>query len=84
MKLANQVIEQTDAAVIGVGLRNPYDIMAYPNADAYLTQYGTKDVSFEAAVNTIFGVNQPTAKLPVTIYNQDGNVLYGFDHCLGY
>jgi len=84
MKLANQMIEQTDAAVIGVGIRNPYDIMAYPNVDAYLTQYGTKDVSFEAAVNTIFGENKPTAKLPVTIYNQDGSVLYGFDHGLGY
>ncbi|WML41279.1 beta-N-acetylhexosaminidase [Neobacillus sp. OS1-2] len=84
MKLANQVMEQTDAAVIAVGLRNPYDVMAYPNVDAYLTQYGTKDVSFEAAVNTIFAVNQPTGKLPVTIYNQDGSVLYGFGHGLGY
>nr|WP_312469810.1 glycoside hydrolase family 3 N-terminal domain-containing protein [Neobacillus sp.] len=84
MKLANQVIEQTEASVIGVGIRNPYDVMSYPNVDAYLTQYGTKDVSFEAAVNTIFGVNKPTAKLPVTIYSQDGSVLYGFDHGLGY
>ncbi|QCJ44185.1 beta-N-acetylhexosaminidase [Bacillus sp. S3] len=84
MQLANQMIDQTDAAVIGVGLRNPYDIMAYPNADAYLTQYGTKNVSFEAAVNTIFGINKPTAKLPVTIFNQDGSVLYGFDHGLGF
>jgi beta-N-acetylhexosaminidase len=84
MKLANQVIEQTESSVIGVGIRNPYDVMAYPNVDAYLTQYGTKDVSFEAAVNTIFGVNKPTAKLPVTIYSQDGSVLYGFDHGLGY
>ncbi|CAH2714172.1 Beta-hexosaminidase [Neobacillus rhizosphaerae] len=84
MKLANQVIEQTEASVIGVGIRNPYDVMAYPNVDAYLTQYGTKDVSFEASINTIFGVNKPTAKLPVTIYSQDGSVLYGFDHGLGY
>ncbi|MBO0958636.1 glycoside hydrolase family 3 C-terminal domain-containing protein [Neobacillus sp. MM2021_6] len=84
MKLANQMMEQTDAAVIAVGLRNPYDMMAYPNVDAYLTQYGTKDVSFEAAVNTIFAVNQPTGKLPVTIYNQDGSVIYGFGHGLGY
>ena len=84
MKLANQMINETDASVIGVGIRNPYDIMAYPNVDAYLTQYGTKNVSFEAAVNTIFGANKPTAKLPVTIYNQDGSVLYGFDHGLGY
>ncbi|MEH7352686.1 glycoside hydrolase family 3 N-terminal domain-containing protein [Neobacillus drentensis] len=84
MKLANQMINETDASVIGVGIRNPYDIMAYPNVDAYLTQYGTKNVSFEAVVNTIFGVNKATAKLPVTIYNQDGSVLYGFDHGLGY
>jgi beta-N-acetylhexosaminidase len=84
MKLANQMIDETDAKVIGVGLRNPYDIMSYPNVDAYLAQYGTKDVSFEAAVNTIFGVNKPTAKLPVTIYNQNGSVLYGYDHGLGY
>ncbi|ETI68577.1 beta-N-acetylhexosaminidase [Neobacillus vireti] len=84
MKLANQMIDETDASVIGVGIRNPYDIMAYPKVDAYLTQYGTKDVSFEAAVNTIFGVNKPSAKLPVTIFNQDGSVLYGFDHGLGF
>lgn len=84
MKLANQMIDETNAKVIGVGIRNPYDIMAYPNVDAYLTQYGTKDVSYEAALNTIFGVNKPAAKLPVTIYKQDGSVLYGYDHGLEY
>jgi beta-N-acetylhexosaminidase len=83
MKLANQLIE-TDIPVIGVGIRNPYDIMAYPNVDAYLAQYGFRPASYEATVNTIFGVNNPTGKLPVTIYNQDGSVLYGFDHGLGY
>lgn len=84
MKLANQLIEQTEVPVIGVGIRNPYDIMSYPNADAYLAQYGTRPASYEATVNTIFGVNNPTGKLPVTIYNQTGGVLYGFDHGLGY
>jgi beta-N-acetylhexosaminidase len=83
MKLANQLIE-TDVPVIGVGIRNPYDIMAYQNVDAYLTQYGTKTVSFEATVNTIFGVNHPTGKLPVTIFDQTSDVLYGFNHGLGY
>jgi beta-N-acetylhexosaminidase len=84
MKLANQLIEQTDVPVIGLGIRNPYDIMAYPNVDAYLAQYGFRPASFEAAVNTIFGKNTPTGKLPVTIYNQTGGVLFGFDHGLGY
>ncbi|MEW9053015.1 MAG: glycoside hydrolase family 3 N-terminal domain-containing protein [Neobacillus sp.] len=84
MKLANQMITETEAQVIGIGIRNPYDIMAYPNIDAYLAQYGTRPASFEAAVNTIFGKNNPTGKLPVTIYNQTGGVLFGFDHGLGY
>jgi beta-N-acetylhexosaminidase len=84
MKLANQLIEETDVPIIGVGIRNPYDIMAYPNVNAYLVQYGFRPASFEAAANTIFGKNNPTGKLPVTIYNHDGSVLYGFDHGLGY
>ncbi|MEH7239464.1 glycoside hydrolase family 3 protein [Bacillus sp. JJ1562] len=84
MRLVNQMIDETDAEVIGVGLRNPYDIMAYPNVNAYLAQYGTREASYEASANTIFGVNKPTGKLPVTIYNQDGSVLYGFGHGLGY
>jgi beta-N-acetylhexosaminidase len=84
MKLANQVIDQTDASVIGIGIRNPYDIMSYPGVDAYLAQYGTRPASFEASVNTIFGKNNPTGKLPVTIYNYEDGVLYGFDHGLGY
>ncbi|OLS33942.1 glycoside hydrolase family 3 protein [Bacillus sp. MRMR6] len=84
MRLANQLITETDIPVIGVGIRNPYDIMSYPNVDAYLAQYGTRPASFEAAVNTIFGVNNPTGKLPVTIFNQTGGILYGFDHGLGY
>ena len=84
MKLANQVISETDAEVIGLGLRNPYDIMSYSNVDAYLAQYGTRPASFEATVNTIFGVNNPTGKLPVTIYNHDGSVLFDFGYGLGY
>ncbi|KAA0955416.1 beta-N-acetylhexosaminidase [Sporosarcina sp. ANT_H38] len=84
MRLANQLIEQTDVPVIAVGIRNPYDIMSYPNVDAYLVQYGFRPASYEASVNTIFGVNKPTGKLPVTIYDQKGGVLYEFGHGLGY
>lgn len=84
MRLANQLIEQTDVPVIGIGIRNPYDIMSYPKVDAYLVQYGFRPASYEASVNTIFGLNNPTGKLPVTIYDQDGDVLYKFGHGLGY
>jgi beta-N-acetylhexosaminidase len=83
MVMTRQLIE-TGVPVIAVGARNPYDIMSYKNVDAYLAQYGFRPASFEAAANTIFGKSNPTGKLPVTIYNHDGSVLYGFDHGLGY
>ncbi|MEH7502707.1 beta-N-acetylhexosaminidase [Neobacillus drentensis] len=83
MVMTRQLIE-TGVPVVAVGARNPYDIMSYTDVDAYLVQYGFRPASFEAAANTIFGKNNPTGKLPVTIYNHDGSVLYGFDHGLGY
>lgn len=83
MVMTRQLIE-TGIPVIAVGARNPYDVMSYSEVDAYLVQYGFRPASFEATVNTIFGENHPTGKLPITIYNHDGSVLYGFNHGLGY
>lgn len=83
MVMTNQLIE-TGKPVVAVGIRNPYDVMSYPTVGAYLVQYSFNPASFAASVNTIFGENNPTGKLPVTIYNQDGSVLYGFGHGLGY
>jgi len=83
MVMIRQLIE-TGVPVIAVGARNPYDVMSYTNVDAYLVQFGFRPKSFEATASTIFGKNNPTGKLPVTIYNHDGSVLYGFDHGLGY
>lgn len=83
MVMTRQLIE-TGVPVVAVGARNPYDVMSYTDVDAYLVQYGFRPASFEAAANTIFGKNNPNGKLPVTIYNHDGSVLYGFDHGLGY
>lgn len=82
MQLANQIIEAAEGPVIGVGIRNPYDIMAYPEIDAYLVQYGFRTASFEAMVNTIFGKNAPTGQLPVTIYQENGEILYPYGHGL--
>ena len=83
MKLANQ-LTSGEIPVIGIGIRNPYDVMAYPNVDAYLVQYGFRSASFEASAAVIFGKNNPTGKLPITIYNNAGDVLYGFGHGLSY
>ncbi|WP_172370674.1 glycoside hydrolase family 3 protein [Sporosarcina jiandibaonis] len=84
MRMVNQLIEHADAPVIGVGIRNPYDIMAFPNVDAYLAQYGFRDASFKATAATLFGENNPTGLLPVTIPGQNGGVLYDYGHGLSY
>ncbi|UOR13999.1 glycoside hydrolase family 3 protein [Halobacillus amylolyticus] len=84
MQLVNQLIEDLDTPVIGVGIRNPYDIMAYPEIDGYLAQYGFRQASFEATAATLFGENNPTGLLPVTIPGGDGNALYQFGHGLSY
>jgi len=83
MLMTKQLIG-TGKPVVAVGIRNPYDIMSYPNVGAYLVQYSFNNASFEASVNTIFGQNNPTGKLPVTIYNQDGSILYNFGHGLSW
>nr|WP_226655261.1 glycoside hydrolase family 3 protein [Pseudalkalibacillus hwajinpoensis] len=84
MLMVNAIMNETDAPVIAVGIRNPYDIMAYPNVDSYLTQYGFRTASFEATAATIFGENAPTGKLPITIPGETGGVLYHFGHGLTY
>lgn len=84
MGIYKQIIQKTDQPVIAVGIRNPYDIMAYPEVDAYLAQYGFRNASFAATADTIFGKNNPTGKLPVTIPDGKGGALYEFGHGLSY
>ncbi len=84
MQMVNQLVDEANAPVIAVGIRNPYDIMAYPNVDAYLAQYSFRTASFKAASSVIFGEIAPAGKLPVTIPNYAGGILYGFGHGLTY
>lgn len=84
MQMVNQLINEVAAPVIGVGIRNPYDIMAYPAVDGYLAQYGFRDASFEATAASLFGVNNPSGLLPVTIPGQNGEALFEFGHGLSY
>ncbi|WP_347548647.1 glycoside hydrolase family 3 N-terminal domain-containing protein [Pseudalkalibacillus hwajinpoensis] len=84
MVMVDSIMNSTDADVIAVGIRNPYDIMAYPSVDSYIAQYGFRTASFEATAATIFGGNAPTGKLPITIPGEDSGVLYKFGHGLTY
>ncbi|RKQ28663.1 beta-N-acetylhexosaminidase [Oceanobacillus halophilus] len=84
MQMIHQLIQEMEAPVVGVGIRNPYDVMAFPSIDAYLAQYGFRPSSFEATAATIFGENHPTGQLPVTIPDQNGDVLFEYGFGLSY
>lgn len=83
MQMVDKVMEEADGSVIGVGIRNPYDIMAYPDVDTFIAQYGFRDASFEATAKVLVGENAPTGELPVTIPNTDGEgAMYDYGHGL--
>ncbi|WJY27551.1 glycoside hydrolase family 3 protein [Sporosarcina trichiuri] len=84
MQMVNELIGKTDVPVIAIGVRNPYDIMAYPEVDVYLAQYSFRTASFEASASAIFGEIAPQGKLPVTIPDPSGGTLYPFGHGLTY
>ncbi|RKL66595.1 beta-N-acetylhexosaminidase [Salipaludibacillus neizhouensis] len=83
MHVFNQILDMKED-VVGVGIRNPYDIIGYPDVDAYLAQYGFRDASFQATADTIFGDNNPTGQLPVTIPDFDEGVLYPYGTGINY
>ncbi|SIT72732.1 glycoside hydrolase family 3 protein [Edaphobacillus lindanitolerans] len=84
MRMVNQLKAETETPVIAAGIRNPYDIMAYPDVDAYLAQYSFRTASFRATAGILFGEVAPSGLLPVTIPGTDGGVLYGYGHGLTY
>ncbi|QVY62142.1 glycoside hydrolase family 3 N-terminal domain-containing protein [Cytobacillus gottheilii] len=84
MKMIRDISAQTEAPVIAVGIRNPYDIMSFNEVDAYIAQYGFRTASFQASAAAIFGEINPSGQLPVTIPDLDGNTLYEFGHGLNY
>ncbi len=71
--LARAVLE-TGAPCIVVAMRNPYDIKEFPEAGTYIAAYGFRDCTMQAVAEVIFGLTQPSGKLPVSIP--------GF-HCIG-
>jgi len=76
--LVNALLK-TGKPVIVAAIRNPYDLMAFPNVNAYLATYGDRDVSVKALARVLSGEINPSGKLPVTIPG-----LYGFGSGLSY
>lgn len=53
--------------VIGIAVRNPYDLAAFPALRTYLATYEYTKPALEAAAQVLFGEREAHGKLPVSI-----------------
>src|SRR5438045_6913547 len=66
---------QTGQRVIGLAVRNPYDLLAFPQLRTYLVTYEYTRPALAAAVRVLFGETQAQGCLPVSLPG-----LYSLDH----
>lgn len=62
-----QALLDTEKPVIAAAMRTPYDLMVFPEVDAYLNAYSYLDVSVNSMATALAGEMNPFGKLPVTI-----------------
>ncbi|MQA23974.1 MAG: glycoside hydrolase family 3 protein [Micromonosporaceae bacterium] len=76
----------TGTPVIVLGVRDPYDIAYFTEAETYLATYSYTAIGLETAVKVIFGEVSPSGKLPVTIpvAGDPDTPLYPYGHGLSY
>jgi beta-N-acetylhexosaminidase len=53
--------------VAGIAVRNPYDLLAFPELPTYLATYEYTPPALEAALCVIFGEIKPVGRLPVSL-----------------
>ena len=53
--------------IIGIAVRNPYDLQAFPQLRTYLVTYEYTRPALVAAVRVLFGERQAQGHLPVSI-----------------
>lgn len=75
---------QTDATVVVLAVRDPYDIAEFTGAPTFLATYSDGEVAMAAAARVLLGEVKPKGKLPVDIPTADDpdTVLYPFGHGL--
>lgn len=65
-ELVRRLLE-AGSPVIAIAMRNPYDLMAFPQVNAYLATYGSNPPAMEALAAVLWGKADPQGRLPVEI-----------------
>ncbi|MCZ7581965.1 MAG: glycoside hydrolase family 3 C-terminal domain-containing protein [Deltaproteobacteria bacterium] len=50
-----------------VALATPYDLLAFPEAPAYLAAYSNRNLAVTAVAEILFGLRNPAGRLPVDL-----------------
>jgi beta-N-acetylhexosaminidase len=58
---------QARQRVVLIALRDPFDLLAIPDAPCLLAAYGEGEIEMRAAMDVLFGAAQPVGRLPVAI-----------------
>lgn len=53
--------------IVGIGLRNPYDLSFFPEIPVYISTYEYNDPAVEMAVKVIYGRDSVSGSLPITM-----------------
>jgi beta-N-acetylhexosaminidase len=62
-----QALRERGQTPIVIALREPYDVMAFPQVETYLCAYGIRPVTMEAIARVLFGAIPALGILPTTI-----------------
>jgi beta-N-acetylhexosaminidase len=60
-------LARTGRRTIGLAVRDPYDLVAYPAVGTYLATYEYTAPALETAARVLFGELRPQGRLPVTL-----------------
>jgi beta-N-acetylhexosaminidase len=58
---------QLDKPMVVIAMRSPYDLLAFPEVNAYLTTYEYTLPALQTAVEIVFGRRKAYGKLPITL-----------------
>lgn len=66
VKLVRALVAKNRKPIV-VAVKEPYDLRHFPEVRTYICAYGLRGGTFPAVAELIFGLIEPTGKLPVTI-----------------
>ncbi|SFS52670.1 glycoside hydrolase family 3 protein [Paenibacillus sp. BC26] len=69
-ELAARLLAEAGDRTVAVSVRNPLDLLVYPDVSAFLAVYECRPLALESAAGALLGEFTPTGRLPLTLSAQ--------------